>query len=109
MTIDVALTAAMLLGFVLFGLAMYALTLRVGPRNGHWNQPAAMLRPTGRRVFIALYAFAAVHVAIGLVAALAIPGGSLDVFVVLAAMAAFYVLCAHSWSIAYAVARRSAD
>lgn len=105
-TFDIVLVIAMLAGFALFGLAMYGVTLRVGPRNGHWNQPAAELRPTGRRVFLALYAAAVAHVVLGLIAWLAIPGGGVSVFLVLLATAAFYVLCAHSWAIAHRLPRR---
>ena len=105
-TLDIVLVIAMLAGFALFGLAMFAIALRVGPTRGFWNQPAAELRPTGRGVFIALYVVAGLHLLAGLLAAFVVPGGELAVFVVLALTGAFYVACAHSWALAHRLVRR---
>jgi hypothetical protein len=103
---DILIVVLLMAGFVLFALAMLGVALRVGPRRGTWNQPAAALVKPGRRMFIAMYAFAAIHVVLGLVAAIAVPGAGIGVLFVLVAMAAFYVLCAHSFALAGAVARR---
>ena len=105
-TTDIVLVALFLAGMALLGVALLVLVLRVGPRRGYWNQPAAELRQPGRRMFVAMYALAAVHVVLGLVAALAVPGGGIGIFLVLLATGAFYVLCAHAWSVARAIARR---
>ncbi len=105
-TFDIVIVIVMLAGFALFGLAMYGVTLRVGPRNGNWNQPAAMLRRPGRGMFIAMYALAAVHVLIGIGVAIAFPSGGIAVLLVMLATGAFYALCAHSWALAHTIARR---
>lgn len=105
-TTDIVLTALFLAGMALFGLALLAVSLRVGPRRGSWNQPAAMLRRPGRRMFVGMYAVAVLHVLTGLGIALFVPGGGIAIFLVLLAMAMFYVLCAHSWALANRVARR---
>lgn len=105
-TVDIAIVTLSLAAMAGFGVLMLAVALKVGPRRGYWNQPAAKLRPTGRGMLLAMYAMAALHVALGLVAAFAVPGGGIGVLVVLVAMATFYVLCAHSWALAHAVARR---
>ena len=105
-TLDIILVIAFLAGMALFGLAMLAVALRAGPRRGYWNQPAAALVRPGRRMFIAMYAIAILHVLVGLIAALAVPGGGIGIFLVLVAGGCFYVLCAHSWSLAHSVARR---
>lgn len=107
-TTDLVIAAMMLVGFVLFALAMLGVALRFGPRRGTWNQPAAALVRPGRRLFISMYALAALHVVVGVIAAIAVPGAGLGVLVVLVATAVFYVLCAHSWSLATGVARRRA-
>ena len=106
LTIDIVLVALMFVGFVLFGLAMFGLALRVGPRRGTWNQPAAALARPGKRVFATMYLVAALHVVVGLVAATAVPGGGMPILIVLVATAVFYVLCAHSFSLAHGVMRR---
>ena len=105
-TTDIVLVAFFLAGMALFGLAMLAVALRVGPRRGFWNQPAAALRAPGRRMFIGMYAVAILHVLTGLGVALLVPGGGIGIFLVLLATAVFYVLCAHSWALAHAVRRR---
>ncbi len=105
-TTDTVLVALFLLGMALFGLAMLAVSLRVGPRRGTWNQPAAALRQPGRGMFVAMYAIAIVHVLIGLGAALFVPGGGIGIFLVMLATGVFYVLCAHSWALAHAIRRR---
>jgi hypothetical protein len=87
---------------------MLGVALRVGPRRGFWNQPAAMLRRPGGRVFVGLYAFAIVHVLLGVGVVLLVPGGEVGVLVVLVGAALFYVLCAHSWVIAHRLPRRRA-
>lgn len=104
--LDILVVALVLGGFALFALAMLGVSLRVGPRRGYWNQPAAALRRPGRGMFLAMYGLAALHVLLGLVAALAVPGAGLGILVVLVATAVFYVLCAHSWSLAHSIARR---
>lgn len=103
---DILLVTLFLLGMALFGLAMLAVALRAGPRRGYWNQPAAMLRQPGRRMFLGMYGVAVLHVLTGAGVALFVPGGGIDIFFVLLAAAVFYVLCAHSWAIAHAVRRR---
>ena len=105
-TVDIVLTIMFLAGMALFGLAMLGVSLRFGPRRGTWNQPAAALVRPGRRMFVALYAVAALHVALGLVLALAFPGGGIAILLVLVATGCFYVLCAHSWSLAHSLKRR---
>jgi hypothetical protein len=89
---DIVLVTLFLVGMVLMGLAMLGVCLKVGPRRGYWNQPAAMLRRPGRGMFIAMYAFALGHVVLGLVAATQVPGAGIGVLVVLTAMGSFYVL-----------------
>ena len=103
---DIVLVVLFLLGMALFGLAMLAVALRAGPRRGYWNQPAAMLRQPGRRLFLGMYGIAALHVLTGLGVYLLVPGGEIGIFFVLLAAAVFYVLCAHSWALAHAVKRR---
>lgn len=105
-TTDIVIVVLLLAGFALFGLAMLGVALRVGPRRGTWNQPAAALARPGRGMFIAMYALALVHVVLGVIAAAAVPGAGVGVLVVLVAMGAFYVLCAHSFALASAVVRR---
>ena len=99
-----------IVAFVAFWVVFVVAVLRFGPRRGQWNQPAAELRPPGRRTRIALYVTAAVHVVVGVVAALASPGtafwrGTGLVIVALAA-AVFYVACAECMRIAARIARR---
>ncbi|MCW2927000.1 MAG: hypothetical protein JWM86_968 [Thermoleophilia bacterium] len=106
MDTDIVLVTALFAGMILFALAMLGVSLRFGPRRGTWNQPAAKLVKPGRGMFVAMYTLAIAHVLLGLVAATMVPGGGLAVFVVLVAMATFYVLCAHSWALAHAVARK---
>lgn len=108
-TTDIVLVSLFLVGMVLMGLAMLGVCLRVGPRRGYWNQPAAMLRRPGRGMFIAMYAFAFGHVVLGLIAATMVPGGGIAVLVVLTAMGTFYLLCAHSFALAHTVARKRRD
>jgi hypothetical protein len=105
-TTDIVLVVLFLAGMALFGLAMLGLVLRVGPRRGFWNQPAAMLRRPGRGMFISMYALAALHVLIGIGVVLFTPGAGAAIFLVLLATACFYVLCAHSWALAHSVRRR---
>lgn len=105
-TTDIVLVSLFMLGMALFALAMFAVALRVGPKRGFWNHPAAALRRPGRRVFVGMYAIAILHLLTGLGAALLVPGGGIGIFLVLLATAVFYVLCAHSWAIAHAGARR---
>lgn len=105
-TIDMLLTAGFLLGMALFGLAMFAIARRVGPRSGNWNQPAAMLRRPGRRMFVGMYAIAVLHVLVGVGLAVFAPGGGIAIFLVLLVTGTFYALGAHSWSLAHRVARR---
>ena len=105
-TIDILFVALFLGGMDLFGLAMLGVALKFGPRRGFWNQPAAMLRRPGRRMFVSMYSLAALHVATGIGIAITMPYGGVGVLVVLCAIAVFYVLCAHSWVIAHSVARR---
>lgn len=105
-TTDKLLVIAFLGGMALFGLAMLAVVLRVGPRRGTWNQPAAAFVRPGRRMGAGMYAMAVLHVVAGIVCAVSVPGAGTGVLVVLVAMAAFYVLCAHSFSVASRVAHR---
>ncbi len=105
-TTDVILTIVFLLGMALFGLAMLALVLCVGPRRGFWNQPAAVLRRPGGRVVIGLYVFALVHVLLGLWVTFFIEPQDFGVLVVLVATACFYILCGHAYAFAHAVVRR---
>lgn len=105
-TTATTLAAAVLIGFVLMGLAMLAVALRVGPRRGTWNQPAAALRRPGRGVVLAMHALAVLHLLAGIVVAAAVPGGGFDIFVVLAVTAGFYVLCANGYSLARSAERR---
>jgi hypothetical protein len=107
-TVDIIIAVLFLAGMALFGLAMLGVALRVGPRRGTWNQPAAALVRPGRRLFLAMYGLAALHVLVGLIAAFAVPGGEIDVLLVLVGAGAFYVLCAHSFALAHSVARRRA-
>jgi hypothetical protein len=105
-TTDLVLVTAMLVGFALFGLAMLAVALRYGPRRGYWNQPAAALRRPGRFTFRGMYAVAIVHVVLGVVVAIAVPGAGIGMLLVLVATACFYVLCAHSFALATGTKRR---
>ncbi len=105
-TVDIIITVLFLVGMALLGLAMLGVSLRVGPTRGTWNQPAAALIRPGRRLFVAMYAIAALHVVAGIVTATLVPGGGLAMLVVLVAMGSFYVLCAHSFALAHAIARR---
>ena len=105
-TVDIVIVSLLLGGMALFGLAMLGVALRVGPRRGTFNQPAAALRRPGRRMFASMYVLAAVHVALGLAVAIAVPGGGIAVLLVLVAMASFYVLAAHSFALAHSVASR---
>jgi len=105
-TTDTLLVIALLVGMALFGLGLFGAALRFGPRRGTWNQPAAALVRPGRVMFASMYALAAVHVVLGLIAALALPGGGIGVLGVLVAMGSFYVLCAHSFALAHAVVDR---
>jgi hypothetical protein len=106
-TTDIVIVTGLLVGFALFGLAALLLVLRVGPRRGSWNQPAAKLRQPGRRMFLSMYVVAALHVIAGLGLAIFAPGGGLAIFLVLLVMGTFYALGAHSWSLAHRVARRT--
>lgn len=98
--------AGLLALFVLFAAAAFGLVLRLGPRRGSWNQPAAALRRPGRRMSWGLHLVALLHVAAGVVLAMKVPGGGAAVLVVLVAMACFYELCAWSFSLATSVAVR---
>lgn len=86
--------------FALFALAMLAVVLLVGPRRGTWNQPAAAYVAPGRGMRLAMYALATVHVLVGAVAALVLPGGGFAVFLVAVLMALFYVACGASTHLA---------
>lgn len=109
-TTDIVIVTLFLAGMALFGLAMLGVALRLGPRRGYFNQPAAALRRPGRRMFVSMYALAAAHVVLGIIAATAVPGGGIGVLLVLIAMAVFYVLCAHSFALASNLGRgRSRD
>ncbi|MCW2925981.1 MAG: hypothetical protein JWM98_3385 [Thermoleophilia bacterium] len=103
---DIAIVLLLLGGMAFFGLAMLGVVLRIGPRRGAFNQPAAALRRPGRGMFVSMYALAALHVVLGLVAAIAVPGGGIGVLLVLVGMAVFYVLCAHSFALAATLTRR---
>lgn len=105
-TTDIVIAVLMFAGFILFALAMLGVALRWGPRRGTWNQPAAALVRPGRRMFVSMYLLALLHVALGLVLAIAAPGGGVAIFLVLLLMGAFYVLCAHSFALAHTVVRR---
>ena len=105
-TFDILLTAGFLAGMALFGLAMFGIARRVGPRSGNWGNPAAMLRRIGGRMFWGLYGVAILHVVVGLGLAIFVPGGGIAIFLVLLATGVFYALCAHSWSLAHNVATR---
>ena len=105
-TVDIVLVIAFLLGMALLGVALLGVSLRVGPRRGTWNQPAAMLVRPGRRMVVAMYALAAVHVLLGLALAIAAPGGGIAILLVLVAMGTFYVMCAHSFQLAHSIRRR---
>jgi hypothetical protein len=105
-TTDIVLTVLFLLGMALFGLAMLALVLRVGPRRGFWNQPAAELRRPRPRVIGWLYVFAAVHVLLGLYVTFFIEPHQVGVLIVLVLTAGFYVLCGHAYQLAHAVVDR---
>ena len=74
-------------GIALFGLAMLGVALRFGPRRGYFNQPAAALRRPGRGMFVAMYVLAALHVLLGVIAAVAVPGGGIGVLLVLVGIA----------------------
>lgn len=87
----------------LFVLAMFALVLRVGPRSGFFNQPAEKFRPPGRIMQVSMYIFAALHVAVAVVAAIAIPSVGGSVILVGIGMAAFYVLAGLSHRVAQGV------
>ena len=111
-TTDIVLTVLFLLGMALFGLAMLALVLRVGPRRGFWNQPAAELRRPGTRLVVWLYVFAAVHVLLGLSITFFVEPMDVGVLVVCVFAAGFYILCGHAYQFAHAVVgrrKRSAD
>lgn len=105
-TTDIVLTVLFLAGMALFGLAMLALVLRVGPKRGFWNQPAAVLRRPGSRVVVWLYLFAAVHVLLGLGVVLFIEPRDFGVLIVLVLMAAIYVLFGHGYQLAHSIADR---
>lgn len=105
-TTDMLLVTVVLLSFALFGLGMFGIVRRVGPRSGNWNQPAAMLRRPGRRMFWSMYVVAALHVIAGLALAITAPGGGFAIFLVLLVMGTFYALGAHSWTLAHRIARR---
>lgn len=108
-TTDIVIAVLMFVGFILFALAMWGIALRVGPRRGFWNQPAAVLRRPGRGVFVAMYVLAAIHVLLGVAVAIGASGdGRVGVLVVMVAMGAFYVACAHCYALATAATRRRA-
>lgn len=106
-TTDLLLVAALLGGMALFGIALLLLVLRVGPKRGTWNQPAAALRRPGRVTFGGVYALAIAHVLLGIGIALRAPGNGTAMLVLLVVVACFYVLLAHSYSLATRVTRRS--
>jgi hypothetical protein len=82
-------------------LALFVvLVLKFGPKRGDWNQPAAKLRAPGRRLRIALYVVAGLHVVAGVVAAFAAPGGGVGVVLVGVAAGGFYVLLAEVMRVA---------
>src|SRR4051812_31485849 len=99
-----ALVALLLLAIILVALGMFGITLRL-VRRGLYAQPAAALRRPGRPMLLLMYVLAALHVIAGLIAAFVVPGGGIDILVVLLAMAAFYVLFASG----YSLARRSVN
>lgn len=105
-TTDIVIAVLMFVGFILFALAMWGVALRFGPRRGYWNQPAAALMRPGRKLMWSMYAIALVHVLLGTVLAFAAPSGGVAVFLVLLVMGIFYVLCAHSFSLATSVVER---
>lgn len=98
--------AGLLLLFILFALGMFVLALRFGPKRGSWNQPAAKLRPTGRKLAWGLHLVTLLHVVAGIVLAVKVPGGGVAVLVVLIVMACFYELCAYSFRLATSVTAR---
>jgi hypothetical protein len=100
-TIDILLTAAFLLGMALFGLGMFGIARRWGPRSGNWAQPAAKLRRSGGRMFLGLWGVAILHVVVGLGLWIFAPGGGIAIFLVLLGAGAFYAACAYSWQIAH--------
>lgn len=107
-TTGILLAILLLAIFTAACLGLLWAVLRVGPGRGSWNQPAAMLRRPSRPMFMAMYAFAALHVALGIALAIALPGGGgFAIVIVMAASASFYVLCAHSWALAHRVAART--
>lgn len=103
---DIIVVTMLMGGMLLFALAMLGVALRFGPRRGTWNQPAAALVRPGRRLMIAMYLVAGIHVLLGIIVAARVPGAGIGVLLVLVATAVFYVLCAHSWSLAASIARR---
>ena len=105
-TTDLLLVTALLGGMALFGMIALLLVLRVGPKRGSWNQPAAMLRLPGRFTFTGVYALAILHVAAGIGIALRAPGDGTAMLVLLVIVACFYVLMAHSCALAMRVGRR---
>ncbi|MBC7644350.1 MAG: hypothetical protein H7123_04430 [Thermoleophilia bacterium] len=70
--------------------ALYAATLKYGPRRGYWNQPAARLRAPGRQLVIALWIFAALHAVAGLAMMVFSDTYGLSVFIVSLLMGGFY-------------------
>lgn len=105
-TLDVVLVAAMLAFFVVFGLVMLAVALRYGPKRGTWNQPAAAYRRPGRFTFRGMYAGAIIHVVLGIIVLIAVPGAGIGILLVLVATGCFYALCAHSFALASGIQRR---
>ncbi|MCW2960144.1 MAG: hypothetical protein JWM90_531 [Thermoleophilia bacterium] len=105
-TTDLVLVAAMLALFVVFGVAMLAVALRYGPKRGTWNQPAAAFRRPGRFTFRGMYAVAIVHVLLGIIVTVAVPGAGIGILLVLIFTGCFYVLCAHSFALASGIQRR---
>ncbi|MEO6866553.1 MAG: hypothetical protein ABI200_00870, partial [Gaiellales bacterium] len=87
-------------------LAMLGVALRFGPRRGTWNQPAAAFVRPSRWLMICMYAFAAAHVVVGIIAATMVPGAGIGVLLVLVATAVFYVVGAHSYALVKGVERR---
>lgn len=78
------------------GLACMWLVMRIVPRAGTWNQPAAAFRAPGRMVQLAMYLLALAHVLAGAIVASRLPGGfEPGVAVVGVVVAGFYVACAH--------------
>lgn len=105
-TTDLLLVTAFLVAMALFGVVLLAVVLRVGPKRGTWNQPAAALRRPGRITFRGVYLLAIVHVIAGIGIALRAPGDGTAMLVLLVVMACFYVLMAHSYALAMRVTRR---